>query len=430
MPIDEQRAPRALIGASIPRSGHHFLQRMLSRYFKDEIFYCEWYTPRHCCKNVPCTRRPDHVVTYQKSHDWDFSLNQKVSDALYLVQFRHPVPEALSDRDLAMRDSIEKPSLDYRLTKDCYAWWLAGKAIYFRKFHDKWFRNRVPNSVYLNYDNLLQHPGASIGPVIHWVSGHVDEQRLSKAIAEASASRGGQSAQPFSPRIIEDSRHYDRELLAAFEAYVLERCPQFEFKSEFSDSYRNHDIYGLILAQDPEEPLPSGDKDRLDAAARLAPGHPEIAALLAKRELDRGNASEAIALLEAAVTRNPCFGTGYRLLVQVCKASGQPLPACFTGSHALLACTKNPDVLVEIADAMLLQERVVNAIAALSVATVLDPDNYRANYLLAKVLVNEGRWAQARQYADKASELKPKNKKSIRLLANIAKHLGSPREAA
>src|ERR1041385_1979169 len=106
MATSERRVPKALLGASIPRSVHHYLQRTLSRYFKSEIFYCEWYTPSDCCKQVPCTSRRDCRVTYQKSHDWDFSLPSNIADALYLVQFRHPVPEALSDRDLAMRDSI------------------------------------------------------------------------------------------------------------------------------------------------------------------------------------------------------------------------------------------------------------------------------------------------------------------------------------
>jgi hypothetical protein len=423
MSVPERIKPKALIGASIPRSGHHYLQRTLSRYFEGEIYYCEWYTPPDCCKQVPCTRGSDCRVTYQKSHDWDFSLDQNVSDALYLVQFRHPVPEALSDRDLAMRDSIDKPNRNYRLTKECYGWWLATKAIYYRKFHDKWFRNRVHNSVYLNYDDLLRDPAATVEPILRWVSGNVDEERLTSAIAQASASRGGKSAAAFSPRVIESSRHFDRDLLSAFEAYVLDRCPQFGFKSEFSASYENHEIYGLILAQDPDEPLPPGEHDRLGAAARYAPDHPEIVLRLAKRELDREAPDRAIALLEAALARNPFFASGYRLLAHACRTIDQPLPSAFAGAAALLACTKYPDVLVEIAEAMLEAERSVDAIAALSVATVFHPDYHRANYLLAKILAKEGRWAQARQYADRASELEPNNKKNGRLRAKIAKHI-------
>ena len=424
MSLSEPRSPKALIGASIPRSGHHYLQRTLSRYFKEDIFYCEWYTPRECCKHVPCIRRPDCRVTYQKSHDWDFSLTQAIDDALYLVQFRHPVPEALSDRDLAMRDSIDKPNLSYRLTRDCYGLWLADKAIYFRKFHDKWFRNRVPNAVYLDYDSLLQEPAATVEPIIRWVTGTIDSGRLSAAIAEASASRGGRSAAAFKPRVIEDSRHFDRDLLGAFEAYVLNRCPAFHFKPVLDGSFQNHEIYGLILLVDDQEPLPQGETDRLTAAARLAPGHPEIAVRLARRELNKGSPEKAVSLLEAALQRNPFFSTGYRLLADASKAAGKPPSAALMTSNALLACTKHPDVLADIAEAMLEQERVVDAIAALSLATVFHPEHHRANYLLARVLAKQGRWAQAQEYAQKASRLEPNNRKNLRLQMKIEKHLG------
>lgn len=416
--------PKALIGASIPRSGHHYLQRTLSRYFREDIFYCEWYTPAECCRQVPCVRRPDVRVIYQKSHDWDFSLPRTIESALYLIQYRHPVPEALSDRDLAMRDTIEKPSLNYRLTEDCYGWWLAGKAIYYRNFHEKWFRSRVPNAVYLDYEHLLKEPADAVEPIIHWVAGDVEEERLSEAIAEASGTRGGRSG-AFTPRVIETSRHFNRDLLSAYEAYVLDRCPAYGFRSELSGSYDDHEIYGLILAQEPDEPLPPGEHDRLEAALRRAPGHPELVLRLARRELDQGNASKCIAMMEEALARNPYFGAGYRLLAQACRETNQPFPSSVTTADALFACTKYPDVLADIAETMLAQDRVVNAISVLSIATVLHPNYFRANHLLARLLAKEGRWEQARRYADFAAELEPQNKKTARLLTRIEKHLGT-----
>ena len=426
----EQSARKKLIGASIPRSGHHFLQRILSFYYDDAMYYCEWYGPADCCKQVPCSRRGAYSVTYQKSHDWDFSLTQDVREGLYVVQYRHPVPEALSDRDL-MQDSIGSPSLNYRLTRDYYGWWLATKAIYYRKFHTKWFENRVPNSVYLGYDALLKTPAPTIEPIVRWVSGQVDNERLAWAIAQASPQRdAGPAAQAFVPRTIESSRHFDRDLLSAFEAYVLRRCPQFEFKSEFSGSFEDHWMYGLILIQDPDEPLPAGETDRLDAAAKRAPGHPEISFRLAKRELERGATDRAFALLEETIARHPFFGQAYRLMVETCKAVGRPLPPSCLESDALFACTENPGALVEIAAAMLAERKLVNAVAALSLAAIAQPDNYRANHLLAKTLGRLGRWAQARHYAEKAAEIRPNNEQNVQLLEKISDRLGTRSRAA
>lgn len=414
---------KALIGASIPRSGHHFLQRILSLYFEGELHYCEWYTPKDCCKQVPCSKLGSYRLTYQKSHDWNFELTQQLTGVLYLVQYRHPVPEALSDREL-IKDRIGRQSMDYRLSKDAYAWWLASKAIYYRRFHQKWFEHRVPNAVYLDYSALSDRAAESVEPIIRWVAGAVDDNRLASAVQQASGSRGASPlAAQFKPRVIQKSPYYDPDLLAPFEAYVLHRCPKFEFNPEFSGSFADHSLYGLILAQDPDEPLPNGEQDRLSAAAHLAPGHPEIAFRLAKRDLKQGATERAISTLEAALERNPHFGQGYRLLAQTCKTAGRPLPASTTGSDALFACTKNPGALVDIAAAMIAEHKPINALAALSIAAVLQPENYRANYLLAKTLASQGRWEQARYYAERAAQIRPDGKQNVRLLAKIRDHL-------
>ncbi|MBV9570243.1 MAG: bacterial transcriptional activator domain-containing protein [Alphaproteobacteria bacterium] len=411
---------KALLGASVPRSGHHYLQRILCLYFGMDMHYCEWYGPPDCCRQVPCTRI-GYRVTYQKSHDWDFALRQDVPDGLYLIQYRHPVPEALSDRDL-MRDSIAGPSFNYRLTRDHYGWWLAAKAIYFRKFHQKWFERRLPNAIYVNYEALTQEPANTIAPIIEWVDGSVDLERLSGAIAEASPSRSA-ATEVYKPRVIEDSAHFDRDLLAAFEAYVLHHCPKLEFESILSGSYEDHWLNGLILIQDTDLNPPEGE-DRLDAAARLAPQHPEITTRVARRELDRGAAEKAIGLLEETIERNPYFGGAYRLMVDACKAAGKPLPPSVTNANALFACSETPGALTEIARAMVDDERLVNAVAALSFNCVIQPDNFRAHHILARTLIRLGRWAEARRHAERAARLKPEHEANNKLIANIRDHLG------
>ena len=150
--------PRILIGASIPRSGHHFLADMMTAYYGNNLYYCEYYTLPSCCRAVPCTRRGAHNIIYQKSHDRDFKLAADVAHALYLIQYRHPVPEALSDRELDLQDSFGRPSLAYRSTHAGYMNWLAGKAIYYRRFHDKWIAPKLANAIYLDYAPLAADP--------------------------------------------------------------------------------------------------------------------------------------------------------------------------------------------------------------------------------------------------------------------------------
>src|ERR1700742_346449 len=127
--------PKVLIGASIPRSGHHFLADMMTGYFGPDLYYCEFYTTPQCCKAAPCAKRGRFSTIYQKSHDRAFTLPADVADALYLIQYRHPVPEALSDRELDLKDTIGRPSLGYRRSREGYVSFLARKAIYYRKFH-------------------------------------------------------------------------------------------------------------------------------------------------------------------------------------------------------------------------------------------------------------------------------------------------------
>lgn len=86
----------------MPRSGHHLVHRILSRYLGDRLAYCNYYvtfkqgTFEDCCKNIPCTHKclANYDIFFQKSHD--FGLTDPVDTAdLNLVQVRRPVDKAL-----------------------------------------------------------------------------------------------------------------------------------------------------------------------------------------------------------------------------------------------------------------------------------------------------------------------------------------------
>lgn len=68
---------------SFPRSGHHYLERLLSRVFSDGFIYCSYYGH---CHGTECDIKD---VNFVKNHD--FSLSWPVTDYPHIVQYRHPV---------------------------------------------------------------------------------------------------------------------------------------------------------------------------------------------------------------------------------------------------------------------------------------------------------------------------------------------------
>jgi tetratricopeptide (TPR) repeat protein len=422
--------PKILIGASIPRSGHHFLQNLLTSYYGTDMHYCEFYTPPGCCKSIPCTMRGNYRVIFQKSHDRDLKVPNDVGDALYLIQHRHPVPEALSDRELELRDGLGRRNLHYRQTRENYAYWLANKAIYYRKFHDKWMVRKTRNAVYMDYADLSKDAEAMLRTVISWASDSIDEARLAKVIEQAGSTRvsvphsaeAKAQGKVFKQRVIQDSPHFDAELLGAFEAWVLERTPAFGYRRELSGSYENSMVYGLILLNDPEEPLPAGERNRFEAASRRAPNHPEIERRIVQRTLKEGDVAGTVDRLEKMIKHSPFFTPAYRLLFSICKKSDIAIPDSVLGTDAVAACSDNASLLTDVGQAFLDKGLLVNAVTALSLATIVTPDYQRAYHLLAVALTQEKRWGQAKQYAERAVALDQQNKSSAKLLTALQRH--------
>jgi hypothetical protein len=385
--------PKILIGASIPRSGHHFLADMMTGYFGPDLFYCEYYTLPSCCKSVPCTRRGRHRYIYQKSHDRDFKLPGDIADALYLIQYRHPVPEALSDRELELQDRLGRPNLSYRRTHAGYVSWLTGKALYYRKFHNKWIARKMPNAIYLDYPDLSANPKELMAEIVRRAGGIADVARISDVVDKVRAPRTAEdgSVQAFKPRVISDSPYFDAGLLGAFEAWVLERCPAFNFSRELTGSYEESEMYALILLKDSNEPLPKGETKRLKVAAKLAPDHPEIHRRLAMKAIREGHVANGIARLETLLGQHPFFGAGYSLLFAACADSGTPIPESVLNGNALVACSDNAELSMQLGAAFAEKGLWVNAIAAYALANTLDPTSEEASERLAAAVAGAKR---------------------------------------
>jgi hypothetical protein len=334
---------------------------------------------------VPCTRRGRHRFIYQKSHDRDFLLPDNVEDALYLIQFRHPVPEALSDRELELQDTLGRPNLNFRSTRAGYVNWLAKKALYYRKFHDKWIARKMSNAIYLDYPELVANPQAVMTDIIRRAGAELDEPRLADCVDRVRGPRAADGA-AYKPRVISDSPHFDAELLGAFEAWVLARCPAFKFSRELTGSYEGSEIYALILLRDQNEPLPNGVTKRFKLASSIAPDHPEIQRRLALRAIRDGQTSKGVKRLQTLLERHPFFAAGYELLFSACADSGTPVPDSVLNGNALVACSENAKLSMLLGAAFGEKGYWVNAIAAYSLANTLAPANEQASERLAAAI--------------------------------------------
>jgi tetratricopeptide (TPR) repeat protein len=321
--------------------------------------------------------------------------------------------------------------MNYRLSGDYYASWLAQKASYYRDFHDKWFRPKLRNAIYVDYAALSADPARIVEEVVSKATGSVSEERITSAVGAVGVLRAGavhrkRLGTPFVPRNIEDSPYFDRELLAAFEEYVLERCPQFGFSPRLNGRFREHPWYGLVLLHDEREPLPDGETDRLQAAAALAPNHPDIVLRLAKRAFAADQVDMAISAVEKLLGRNPFFAPAYRFLLTASSETGRPLAPRYLDGNALFACVDNSRLLADLARAYREADMSVSSLAALACAVALEPNDFRLNHLLATAFAEQRLWKLAEFYAATAAELKPESKANERLLSRIRQRGPSP----
>jgi hypothetical protein len=205
------------VGVSIPRTGHGFLRRSLSAYFRGRMAFCAHRPGDGCCGRIPCDAARGKAFWYQKNHDRELALDNTAAHPrlFYLVQDRHPLPQILSHLE-------QRQDHHARFTPAEHLWWLARQLVYRRRFTAKWIAPARPDILVLRYEALVADPPARIGALIERMTGSVDMDRLRAAVAEVSPFRA--DGTPFRPRDIRASRHFDARLHAAFEAIALAEC--------------------------------------------------------------------------------------------------------------------------------------------------------------------------------------------------------------
>jgi tetratricopeptide (TPR) repeat protein len=206
-----------IIGASMPRSGHHFLVRILQRILGAAFFYCEFYTPQSCCRKIPCRRRGEFPITFQKNHDFDLGLSTRIARVSYVVQYRDPVSAALSERELVERQYGQFVAAHLGDME----FWLAQKIHYYELFFRKWVDPPPANSISIDYDELKNDPELSIVRLLRWLGLNHEPGAVHQAIVEVASLRDEQNA--FRERIVSRSRYFQQRLFEVFESILVDK---------------------------------------------------------------------------------------------------------------------------------------------------------------------------------------------------------------
>jgi tetratricopeptide (TPR) repeat protein len=243
---------RALVGVSMPRSGHHFLEKLLRAAYRDRLRYCEFYTPRECCRAVPCQRPADAplAVIFQKNHDFDLTLPRDLPGVTYAVQFRAPVLAALSDREYLARHHGAEIAGD----RSHLVVWLGQRAAYYVRFLRKWVVDPGPQHLTIDYRRLAAEPRQVVEAIARALGTELSGGAIESAIAEVQGTVADFPAPPvetaFAPRDLTRSPYYDETLLSVFESFVVAQVPQLSHLRLLPGSDdADHPVWQVALAE-------------------------------------------------------------------------------------------------------------------------------------------------------------------------------------
>lgn len=323
-----------LVGASIPRSGHHFLVRLLRAALGDAFRFCEFYTPPACCAQIPCARVTAARLSLQKSHDFDLRVADALAGVRYLVQYRNAVDAALSDRELFGEVHGELRAAD----REQYTVWMGTHLAYLVGFHEKWLARPRPAALLLAYEDLTAAPLAALRAVCALAEEPATDAVLQAAVV-ATVGFGGESGErAYQERPLAERRFAHWDLLAIFESWLARHAPRLVSARRAPDAYDpSHVVIEIQRAE----------------AARLAGAPAEALAALARALAQAGDNPylhlmhgallgaidrwpDALAPLQCAARRRPDDAA---VLVQLSLAqwrSGASTAACATAERLLV----------------------------------------------------------------------------------------------
>ncbi len=364
--------PLHVVGVSIPRSGHHYLARLLRAACGRQLHYCDFYGTHDCCRSVPC-RRSGATILLQKNHDLDLRLANDLPGVRYLVQIRHPVVAALSDRELYSSVHGEALVAD----RSALMLWLASHALWLEDFHAKWVDPAPADATLLPYERLVERPAEVLSGLFADWGVVVAPAEIHAAVTAVSPLGGVEGERQYRQRRLAESRFLDGELFPLFESLLIGRLPG--------------PIWHRLLP------------------ARSDPTHPLVRCWQALRSARRGDLDGAVSALDE-ISR--CLGCPAALEGEISRlqvSRGELNDARRRLSAALLDRPNDPALLlrwIELCRDQLDSKAAVEQAIRL---VELMPDEVGHRVLLALVLGEAGDRARTVEAVAKARAVDPRN---------------------
>lgn len=290
-----------LLGVSFPRSGHHFLERLLRAAARPDYGYCEFYGPPGCCRTIPCAR-PGIGLHLQKNHDFGLDLPRDVAGVVYVLQTREPVGAAVSDRELHVQahGPASAGHADHEV-------WLGRKAAHYVGFHERWIATPPPGpSVLVDYADLLDDPAGQVTRVLA-AAGRPSDDAAVRTAVRPLLTLGDFRAPDYAPRPLHERPGFDADLLGAYESLVLDDAPALRPGRRLPAAPYEGTVVELAFRA-ARASAPGAAEAILDAGLRDHPGQPLLLhwrAQLARAQGDLAAARDAVEQADAALPGHP-----------------------------------------------------------------------------------------------------------------------------
>lgn len=217
----------------MPRSGHHLLVRLLTKYYQDKFIYCDYYGVHNdnCCGQIPCInyidKLKDGFVFMQKSHDHALR-NRFLYGYKYIAQYRHPIPRSISNFQLYIKKDLQN-----RDTKEGFRNFLDLECNYYINFYKKWLLGVKNNILILKYEDLATSSLESIKKIVSFIDGNESIDSYGWFNAQKELKYGSNKKDKYQANDIFNFKFFDEDLLKEFEEKIFYYCPNLEYDSYF-----------------------------------------------------------------------------------------------------------------------------------------------------------------------------------------------------
>ena len=232
-----------ILGVSMPRSGHHYLVRLLRSYFGDEMGYCEFYGPKDCCKKIPCNKTIlNKKLFYQKNHDHQLNLRVgSETSCILVIQFRHPVYQVSSNFELEIKNR------EYLNNVMHLQYYLAISAHYYINFWRKWLEGEVLQpAITIEYNDLVSKSMEELSKLLIFLGFEIDKYRIMTVIQENQ--KLDNDGQPFRKRTIDSIKKEYRSYIAVMEDIIFKSGIKMPMYKQLLERYVNSEsaIYDIF----------------------------------------------------------------------------------------------------------------------------------------------------------------------------------------